>query len=458
MRAMLFLALLVLITPPASSQEFLVWVTSDFSSGGMARQDAGACETTVLSLPVSGDAVVRSQDGYIFVINRLGYDNITVLTANDLETPLIQFSTGNRSNPQDILLIDHHKAYVTLFEMSGLLIVDPLTGEHLGSIDLSSVADSSDGIPEMTDLIRWGDKVLVVCQRLDRNTAMMDPAGPGCMAIIDPATDTIVDADPSTGALDPIWLPLENPTSWAWNGSCLLVGCTANWSSYTDGGLVLLDLAGGEEPEVLVTEDELGGNLTHVAAFEDRVFLIISDETWVNSIRAFDLPTATISEPFPGPSGGYLPYALVHDSIFYVADQGTWENPELAGLLLFDATVDTLICGPVATGLPPTNGAVVAPLGADQGPVLAEERILYMVWPNPAADVVHVRPISPRESSLFMELSDLAGRKISSALLSEFGGSLGLIGPQGKPLASGVYLLKVRETGRVETHVVVVNR
>ena len=45
-----------------------------------------------------------------------GQDNILVLDAMDLRTPLTQFSVGNGANPHDIEIVAPDKAYVTRYD------------------------------------------------------------------------------------------------------------------------------------------------------------------------------------------------------------------------------------------------------------------------------------------------------------------------------------------------------
>ena len=144
----------------------------------------------------SSDNVARvSPDrDYLFIVRRFGTNAIQVFQPSGLGgTPIADFSTndsgGSSSNPQDILMLSQTKAYVTRYELATMLIVNPLTGEHLGTIDLSAFADA-DGIPEMADMVWVNGKVYVACQRLDRNN-LFTPAEAGILVIIDPATDTV---------------------------------------------------------------------------------------------------------------------------------------------------------------------------------------------------------------------------------------------------------------------------
>jgi hypothetical protein len=430
---------LFLLTGLARASD-IAWVTTDFTTGGLALERAGECSATELSLPVAGDAVVRCHGDYLYLVERLGYDNITVLSAAHPDSVIAQFSTGSGTNPQDIMPASATRAYVTLFERAGLLVVNPLTGAHLGTVDLSVFADA-DGIPEMTRMIRLEDRILVVCQRLDRSSPMMDPAGPGCLAAIAAETGEVIDADPATPVLDPFWLPEGNPTASAIGESGLLVTCTGTWSLYDDGLLVELNPASGQTT-VLLSEATLGANMSGIAVAGETGFLIVSNPDWTNGVVSVDLTAGTVGLPVQGLSTGYVPDLLVHDGLLYIADQGTWTQPERAGVVVVDAQTLGLTCGTVSTGLPPMSAAVITPQTA---PPVPPEAPQMRIWPNPASTMVYLSlPEGARHA--VVTVLDLAGRIVAGPLHAHDGAPLPLGSPDGR-VAPGSYLLRVTGPG-----------
>ncbi len=435
MRVVLPLLSVLLLLPSAHAAD-LVWVTTDFTTGGLARQHAGSCAATEASLVVPGDPAVRSWDRYVFVIGRLGYDNVTILDADNLSAVLGQYSIGNGSNPQDLLVRDHGWALVSRFDSPNLLVLNPLTGETLGTVDLSPFADG-DGNPEATLLARVGDRILVVCQRLDRGTPWMDPAGPGCVVVLDAEGGGIVDVDPSTPDPDPFWLPAANPTGAALVGGNLYLTCTGTWSDAEDGALVWLDPLTGEAT-VVVREAVLGGNVCGIAVDRGSAFLVVSYPDWTNGVVPYDLGTGHVGAPLQGVSGGYIPHVLAWDGVLYVADQGTWAQPELAGVVLFDTRTTQKVCGPVSVGLPPMGGCVIASTGA----TLPEIEHLIRVWPNPTTHEVSLavpQGWAVREATLW----DLAGHRVLCRTLREGETTILLRDARGNPLPSGSYVLTV---------------
>ena len=119
---------LLLLAGPARAESGLFVVTTDYSTGSTAFLAAGASEAEVNLLGIHSDAVGHYHDGRVYVVNRLGQDNILVLDEGDLRTPLAQFSVGNGANPHDIEVVAPGKAYVSLYDRASLLIVDPRDG------------------------------------------------------------------------------------------------------------------------------------------------------------------------------------------------------------------------------------------------------------------------------------------------------------------------------------------
>ena len=58
-----------------------------------------------------GDPVLRYIDGKVYVINRFGSNNVTILDGKTLCSSIEQISTGANSNPQDVAVVGN-KLYV----------------------------------------------------------------------------------------------------------------------------------------------------------------------------------------------------------------------------------------------------------------------------------------------------------------------------------------------------------
>ncbi len=275
---------------PAQTRAFVA--TSSFAEGSFAIVGLDAPRAVTPSSPqrrIYRDAVVRTFDGLVYVLNRLFADNLQVLDPADGFRTRSQCSTGNGSNPHDIAFVSRHKAYISLFEEAALLIVDPSVGGACdgfvrGRIDLSPLADA-DGIPDMDQMVVVGDRLYVALQRLDINSILRLPAGNGGVAVIDTATDRL---------LGGIELAAANPFA-ATKGLTVREG--ALWIAQAgefgvfDGGIERIDLAGGEVAagRLVVSEADLGGDVTDFVFVSDRLaYAIVNRPGFSNALVSFD--------------------------------------------------------------------------------------------------------------------------------------------------------------------------
>lgn len=337
------------------SQPFLVVTTTDFSSGSLAVLEPGQSTATTNILNIHSDAVAAYYGGNIYVINRLGQDNVTVLDAADPGVVLRQFSVGNGMNPQDIAFVSPTKAYVSLQNSSSLLIVDPSTGLIDGSIDLSSFADA-DGLPEAGEMEMRNGYLYVACNRLDRSDPWnWLPTDESPLVVIDTASDTVVDIDPSKPGTQGIPLQLKNPVALARSGDRLILSSAGSYWDMTDGGIEIVDLVGHRSEGIAAGEGDLGGNVgAMVVASSTKGYCVVLDASWSYSLIAFDPQARRILRKLEGVESPWGGLAVLGD-LLYVGDRSV-SNP---GVAIYDTATDAKIAGPVSTGLPPGSIAVV---------------------------------------------------------------------------------------------------
>jgi hypothetical protein len=151
-------------------------VTSDFGGSGRYNVlDPRGNFVLPGFTPIHSDASLRFWDGKIFIINKLNKDSIQILNPNLGNITEKEFSVNTGTNPHDIQLINPNKAYVSRYNSRSLLIINPNDGSFLGEIDLSQYAETSsaggipDGLPEMSWMVRYGGRLFITLQRLDRN-------------------------------------------------------------------------------------------------------------------------------------------------------------------------------------------------------------------------------------------------------------------------------------------------
>jgi hypothetical protein len=231
-----------------------------------------------------------------------------------------------------------------------------------------------------------------------------------------------------------------------------------NWSLYDDGALVAIDPIGETPPETLVTESTANGNIYEVASIVNAVYVAVSYPDWSYAALPYYLDPGTLGQALFGTSGGYIPDLVAHETVLYIADQGTFAEPELAGLILVDADIDSFICGPVATGLPPSSGAAVQPFGSDENQLIPTDLKLARIWPNPAQHLVRVELSLLERVGMHVSLYDLTGHMVGKKSSSEHTIVMPLNDTTGRACAPGSYILRVEAVGAVEDYSLVIRR
>ena len=362
MHRLILTMLLPFIAVSHSLGQRAIVATTDFSTGSISTVDTETQATSTDLLLIHGDAKVRAHGDRVYVINRLGQDNIIVLSKEDLATPITQYSTGSGSNPHEIAVQSDDKAYVTLYERDYLLIINPATGDSLGSIKLTEFADA-DGLPEASQLVLFDDHLFVAIQRLNRD-AFFAPADYSLVAVIDTSTDSLVDIDSDKEGTQGIQLSTAQPFGHTQRGPKWILACVASFGAQ-DGGIEVVDLSTFQTEGLMLSETELGGDVGPLTMWSDNEgYIVMTDENFANSVRPFSLD-GTVGDMLPDHSGGYTPAISVLGSNLYVLDRGTFSDPSSAGVKIYDRSSNTLTAGPISTGLPPSDIAFVGVRRAD---------------------------------------------------------------------------------------------
>ena len=351
-----FLVVLFFATDALANQAVIT--TTDYSSGSFSSMDLSTNTATHDHLTIHSDAAVRTYRDKVYILNRLRQDNVIVLSRSDLKTPLTQYSTGNGSNPHDMAFVSEEKAYISRYERTQLLIVNPITGDSLGAVDLSAFADE-DGLPEMNQLALYDNYLFVACQRLDRDNGFV-PTDVSVIAVVDVMTDQVVDVDANTAGVQGIVMAGKNPVSADQRHDKWILSTVNSFLDFTDGGIEVVDLENLGSEGIVIDEIALGGNTNSLAMISDnKGYVVVSDANFVNEVKIFDLTRQSVSSRLSGVSGGYIPDLGVFGGRLYVLDGGSFVDPASAGVRVYDVKTDQLVAGPISTGLPPSGIAFV---------------------------------------------------------------------------------------------------
>ncbi len=444
------LALLVLLLISAGNllaeEPFVAVVATDYTTGKLATLGSsspwpGSCDLS----SVCSDAVARYHDGLIYIVNRLGCDNIQVIDPNDDFATLLEFSVGGGSNPQGIVFSpDGSRAYVSRQNSNDVLIVDPTNGDHLGNIDLSSWNDA-DGSCEPGDLIRVGDLIYVAILRVDRDF-YWSPVGDSYLAVIETNSDTLLDLNTDTPGIQAIPLTGTNPAWEIQQGPDGMIYTTCvGFYGLMDGGLDRVDPNSFASLGFAVTEAALGGDIGDVVFVDEELaYCVVSDASFNTHIKTFDPSSGGAVTLFEA-GAGFIFFDMERDVTgeLYVADQSF----AASGVRVYDAASGALLAAPISTCLPPYD--ILVPGGAALG---VDEQTPTMLanlsaWPN---------PFNPRTTLVWrglgsgdarLSLFDAAGRRVSDRRIGEQEGNGSFVwnglDERGAGLPSGVYLARI---------------
>lgn len=441
------LAVAAFMTDAASADRIAAVTTDWYSAGSISTlQTAPPWSAQVDLVSVHSDAVARVKDGRIYVVNRLGGDNVQVIDAVTFQT-IRQFSVGAGTNPQDIAVISPTRAFVSRYETNDLLEVNPSTGQITGTISLAALADA-DGLCEMNRMHVRGGHLYVQVQRMLRQgwPDPWIPAPPSYLAVIDMTTNALVDVDPGTPGIQGIVLQGTNPIGPMQiepETGYLLVPEAGRYSVIDNGGIERVCLDTWQSAGMAATESALGGDVLDFALWNaQRAYAIVTDPSFVTKLVSWNPSTGQMTGTVYNPGGYTLSDLMTHHAGYlYLADR----NYHTPGVRVYNAATGLLLAGPIDTGLPPYE-LVLIPDPTSDVPGFAEGRGLF--YPNPSPGEVRFSWTDGRtERPASVEVFDLAGRvilRLSGGLHLRSGGALwdGL-DSRGGPAPAGVYFLRV---------------
>ena len=465
--AVFIIMLLAACRPALAADEYAFVITTDYYSAAyystIGVLPPRTANVSISSVNTDAVAYYDQDEDMVFVVNRYLADNIQIVDPNSGFTTTGQYSVGNGSNPHDIRLAGSGKAYVTRYEWKTLFICDPYTGDSLGAIDLSPLADS-DGIPEMDRMEIVDGKVFVTLNSINRATWL--PDGPGKIAVIDAIADTLMDVDPGTPGIQPIWLTLSNPYTELRYDRCrgeLIIGCLGAWG-VMDGGIEVIDPFTLEHKGVVTTELQLGGDVSDgILSPGQKGYAVVMDSVpWPDNfarLASFDRETGEVLDTLyiqeSGQGASLAGIELNRQGELYLCDRDA-TRPRVR---IYDTAADTLMDA-VDVGIPPYDVTFVQEAYAG---LPAEPRdpggAALAAYPNPARHTATIRfsfPGSAGHSPASLGIYNVAGQLVQS---------LDVPGPEaevhevvwdgtdarGNPVSSGVYYCSLQGRGAAGT-------
>ncbi len=438
------------------ANDFILVSTTDFSTGSTSSIDPVTKDPALDLEPIHSDAVVRVFGGLVYVVNRGVASNIQVLDPCSNFDTIDQWSTGNGSGPHDIVVLSPTVAYVTRYDMASLLKMNPQTGATITTINLASFADA-DGIPEMDQMFVYGDRLYVGLQRLDRPN-FYSPTDASYLAVIDLATDTLVDMNPGAGGIQGITLARKNPYS---EVNYRTVGNTpkayfsaVEFFGLADAGVVECDASDPTVQSVILTETAAGGDILDVEIISPtKGFAIVATPSFVTELIAFNPTTGLkIGSTMYAP-GGYDLNDIEPSPLSLLLTDRKPTNP---GIRCFDMTTNVQIPGgPVGVGLAPfdilvNDGSTTA---VGDGPAITS---LGANYPNPFNPGTIIPFSLARAGRVTLRVFDVSGRFVATLLDQNRGAGEHVArwdgrDARGRASSSGVYFARLEANGTTQT-------
>ena len=333
-------------------------VAGDFGSPGVGTISRLTIEELAMSqnlVPgaVLGDPVLRSYGGKVYVVNRFGSNNITILDGATLALE-DQISTGANSNPQDVAVVGN-KLYVPAMGTAGVVVItrgSPTTK----TIDLSSLdtMGMNDGKPDCVSAYAVGTRVFVACGVLDNYNATEN----GKIAVIDTATDTMT-TSLTMSYKNPYGFFVQAPASSTYVGD-LLIPTAPSFSNFATGCIQRISTGATPAVSCGVTNAQLAGFANKLAVSDSNLYLAVGtyDMSFSNptgTLKSLDLATGMLAPaPLSKSSELIVDVAACPGGQVVATDQ----TLNAGGLRVWgsgsERTTDAL-----SIGMPPTTNALV---------------------------------------------------------------------------------------------------
>lgn len=253
---------------PNTEKGILFALTSDYKTGSYSVVGIDSAFIANQIDPIHSDAVVRYLGGNdIFIINRLPRNSLQIVDRHNLHT-VLEVGLPALSNPQDVELNDS-LLYVAFYGTDKIGIYHQGEGAPKGEIDLSAYADSSDKLPETSDLLFVGDTLYALTQNLDTKNGFV------------PLTAHLLKIDITTRKVtQALELPYGNPAGMTYDPASgkLYIPCRGlysnpDYSVKADGGIVVVDLSKFTIGDTLATEADLGGNVNQAILYKGSLYM-----------------------------------------------------------------------------------------------------------------------------------------------------------------------------------------
>jgi hypothetical protein len=356
---------------PSSTPRARVWVsTSDYNSGQLCSlATETGCTRSALDTVTSDTVLARHGERVVAMSYVLNTTDEMIVFRPGAHGALVREGAaesprpreGETANVRGYLALDATRGLFSRNDRSSLGVLDVETRRVVGNVSLEALAM---GAPRAAPyaVVAAAGRAFVTLQRWD--AARLDAPRAGALAVVDPSTLALIDADPATPAVDAIELPFSNPFGQVdVRGDAILIPCAGSLRTVGDGAIVEVDARAMRVARTFADERFLRGNPLHVLSLDaDRVLIVTitepapDDEMAVAATRLIEWSRsgeAVVRTWLDVPEFALTAPILGNDGRVYIGDRGS-EAGRASGIIVFDAqTGQRLNTAPIAMGLPP---------------------------------------------------------------------------------------------------------
>jgi hypothetical protein len=211
-------------------------------------------------------------------------------------------------------------------------VFDPARGSIRTTIPLGAYARNRDGTPRATALRLAAGSVFVALQDIDRSFSRFEE---GKLVVIDPELDQVTDVIALQGK-NPFQMEVVRETA---AGEMLYVSLAGIFPGLQlqelSGGVVVVNATSHLVERWALDDDVAGGNVSALAMVDGGLgYVVVSDETFVNRVLAFDPVHGTVlrtvresSELIPGLAIDSTKLLLIPDRRFLEPQACLYRTP-----------------------------------------------------------------------------------------------------------------------------------
>ena len=306
-----------------------------------------ALDSNAVEGVASIDGVLRSAGNRLFIINRFGADNITILDRATLGLEA-QLSTGSGSNPQDVAVVGD-SLYVCTLGTGDVQVFD-LTDTDAAPATIDVSALDEDGVPDCNSIALAGGLVFATFSLFDAEFA----SNGAVVAVIDPSDNTLTETF-ELSTPNPFGFLVGTEPGSGFGGDLLVA--TVDFNDENAGCIQRIEVDPPAAGGCLVDNSDLGGYASKLLVAGDNVTALVNlsfTETQILDVSS----AGVVQEETVTPD--ISAEQLVTDLVRCPSGHTITNDQNTGTIVVYDESGQSVEDGPFDIGLPPVfaNGMV----------------------------------------------------------------------------------------------------